>query len=616
MNTKQYIGVAACVLFGLSGCYQPPKRVTPPPAQQQVPQQAQNNQVPATVINTQGQDAAKMVQQPRYLDITDTQQLSLEDVTQEEVLPSMSYVNDRIFEYSRKLDRWKELDNQSLMVNVSQEDTEQMVRCFRSLQKVLGGYNELRESVLNMNRIPGSTGGTSRVSMGELQKKDIAFLESPCGRLLASGEDRAAGWEQREEGADLAQLEALIARYASNKEYEEVVQVWLQIPETQLDRVSLAARLSYANALMYLHQEEAAAEMYLQIVEQMSASKEQSTDLISLRKMLADLYTASGNFIAAEAQYKKISGDYNKVGEIEEWSQLQLSILERSLQGSPELTEYSGLLRNYLGFIPEKDGYKIVWQAEKFLQNYPYSAVASNADIIKTTALARADEWLNSFLAEVDASAEENKYQEAVDLLGTIPDDIIDEKKQVTLKARMDELMLAEAVDRETQKLARVQELQRKWNSGMLLVKGERFDEAIDIFTEMLETEYGVKAEEKIDEVSLLAARADRRKAADLFIRYTKTEDVEAQKKLLIESRRMLKDILVKYPEVDITEKVRGNIKRVEQEMNSIDPNLLSIADNGAGYTPTQPTDAFDIQMRPEAPVQEPSPILEVPLEN
>lgn len=616
MKKIKYITVAACALLGLSGCYQPPKRVTPPPAQQQVPPQVQNSQVSPTVINPQAENGTKMSQQPRYLDITDTQQLSLEEVTQEEVLPSMSYVNDRIFEYSRKLDRWKELDNQSLMVNVSQEDTEQMVRCFRSLQKVLSGYNEIREGVLNMNRIPGSSGGTSRVSMGELQKKDIAFLESPCGRLLTSGDDRAAGWEQREEGADLSQLEALIARYASNKEYEEVVQVWLQIPKSQLDRVSLAARLSYANALMYLHQEEAAAEMYLQIVEQMSASKEQSTDLISLRKMLADLYTASGNFIAAEAQYKKISGDYNKVGEIEEWSQLQLSILERSLQGSPELTEYSGLLRNFLGFIPEKDGYKIVWQADKFLQSYPYSAVASNADIIKTTALARADEWLNGFIEEVDAFSRENKYQEAVDLLATIPDDIIDEKKQVELKGRMDELMLAEAVERETVKLAKVQELQRKWNSGMLLVKGERFDEAIDIFTEMLETEYGAKAEEKIGEVSLLAARADRRKAADLFIRYTKTADVEAKKKLLIESRRMLKDILVKYPEVEITEKVKGNIKRVEQEMNSIDPNLLSVADNGGGYISTPPTDAFDIQMSQEVPVQEPPPILEAPLEN
>ena len=78
-----------------------------------------------------------------------------------------------------------------------------------------------------------------------------------------------------------------------------------------------------------------------------------------------------------------------------------------------------------------------------------------------------------------------------------------------------------------------------------------------------------------------LAAREERRKAADLFIRYTKTNDVEGQKKLLIESRKILKEILVKYPDVDIAEKVRGNIKRVEQEMNAIDPTLLSKVDSG-----------------------------------
>ncbi len=33
--------------------------------------------------------------------------------------------------------------------------------------------------------------------------------------------------------------------------------------------------------------------------------------------------------------------------------------------------------------MPERDGYKIVWQAEKFLASYPYSPVVSNVDFIK-----------------------------------------------------------------------------------------------------------------------------------------------------------------------------------------------------------------------------------------
>lgn len=555
----------------------------------------------------------KEASSPPYLDISDNASVTVEEVTREEVLPSMEYVNDRIFEYGRKLDRWKELDNQSLVMNISQEDTEQMVHCFRSLQKVLAGYTAIRDSVLRTSSMPEGM-DVEGDGLGDLQKQDIAFLESPCGRMLSTEGDKAAGWEQREDGADLAQLEALIARYAQNHEYEEVVQVWLQIPESQLDRVSLPAKIYYANALKFLHQEEVAAQMYLQIVEQMSSSKEQSTDLISLRKMLADLYTASGNYSAAEEQYRKIAGDYQVVGKIDEWSKQQLSILARSLQGSPELKEYSGLLRNFLGFIPEKDGYKVVWQAEKFLQSYPYSAVASNVDIIKTESQARADAWFNGLLGNVEAQVESKEIQTAIDMLSAIPGDVIDESKQTEIKGRVDELVLAEAVNRETKKLAEVQELQRKWNSGMLLVKGERFDEAIDLFTEMLDTEYGERARQKITEVSLLAARADRRRAADIFIRYTKTTDTEAQKKLLIESRRLLKDILVKYPDVEIVDKVKGNIERVEQEMNRIDPNLLSIADNGIGNSGAAPAqDAFSVQ--PGSAQSSQLPIMETPLE-
>jgi len=121
-----------------------------------------------------------------------------------------------------------------------------------------------------------------------------------------------------------------------------------------------------------------------------------------------------------------------------------------------------------------------------------------------------------------------------------------------------------------------MQAQQRKWNDALLLIDKGKFDEAIEILTTVLDTDYALKADNKIAEVSLLAARAERRKAADLFIRFTKTTDIESRKKLLIESRRRLVDILVKYPDVGITEKVMGNIKRVEKEMNAIDPMLIS----------------------------------------
>jgi len=596
--------IVAITISSLGGCAVTQKQaVSPPPSQGTQPVPVYSQQVPEPKKSTQ----------PRYLDLSDQDDANgiTEDI--EVNLPSMAYINDRIFEYGRKLDRWKDLDAQSVTVDLAEEDAEQMVRCFRRLQNVLNGYSELRAKMLQAQKITTAV-QTSGNEIQVLQRQDIAFLENVCGRLLADSGDQSLGWNQREESADLGQLETLIDRYGSNGEYEEVIQVWQKIPMFQISRIQLRTKILYGNALMYLHQEEKAAEIYQQVVDQMSDSDEQATDLVSLRKVLADLYTASGNYKAAETQYKKISEDYLNLGGLEEWSKLQLSILDRSMEDSPELSEYSSLLRNFLGFIPEQDGYNVVWQAEKYLSSYPYSPVSSNADAIKDEATNIADRWFNSFMAEIDSLGTESKFQEALELLETMPIDIISAEKQLTVKAKNEELLLTEAVEKETEKMAKMQELQHQWNNGMVLAKGGRYDEAIVVFTNLLDTEYSIKAENKIEEIALEAAKTDRKKAAKLFIRFTKTTDVESQKALLIESRKLLKDILVKYPEVDIAPKVLGNIERVEQEMNSIDPGLIQFADQEQiGSREAGVEDAFEINPT-ETPLNQP-PISESTLQ-
>ena len=566
------IALTLCVAT-LSGCALPESpRVTPPP-----PVTTNTYQVPVAAA-PEDNTVTKTATRPRYLDVGVEQDDMIVEEDIEVVLPSMVYVNDRIFEYGRKLDKWKELDAKSVGLDVEEDEAAMMVRCFRRLQNVLNGYSDLRSKMLQAQRMTTAE-QISGSDLFQLQTADIEFLEGICGRLVSESEDQSTGWNKREEGADLSKLETLIDRYDESREYEEVIQVWLQIPAFQIPRVHVRAKIKYGNALMYLHQEEKATEVYREVVDQMSDSDEQATDLVSLRKILADLYTAAGDYKSAEIQYKKISEDYQNLGRLEEWSKLQLSILARSMDDSPELTEYSAMLRNYLGFIPDQDGYRVVWQTDKFLTNYPYSPVASNVDFIRESAMARADKWFNSFMAAVDSLGAEKKFDEALELLETMPTDIIDADKQLQLRGKNEELLLAAAVEKETDKMALIQELQHQWNNGMLLVKGGRYDEAINVFTNLLDSEYGVKAENKIKEISLQAAKADRKKAAGLFIRFTKTTDPESRKKLLIESRQMLRDILVKYPDAEIIPKVLGNIERVEQEMNLIDPNLITLAD-------------------------------------
>lgn len=608
MNIRyRTVTAAVCCSLFFSACAYDKKRIIQPgtssSTQQQAPTISEDLQSktvlePFPVSMKSGQRYENDVDNLSYVDAA----------TMKPVLPEMQYVKDRIFEYGRKLNRWKELDEQAVVIELDEAASEEMVRCFRDLQKVLNGYNRIQDALLQQDFMDASAMISGEEVM-HLGQRDITFLESGCGRLLKSEDDKGAGWARRDKQADLPQIETLIERYSGSEEFEEVIQVWQQIPDNQLDRVHLNTRISYGNALMSLHQEEEASEVYQRIVDLMSASDDQRTDILSLRKILADLYAASGDYDKAEKQYHEISNDYKALSSIESWAILQLSILERSEPGSPELEEYSSLLRNHLGFSPQRDGYKLVWQADKFLADYPYSAVASNIDIIRSSAQNRADNWLMDFLLEVDLLAREERFQDALLKMETLQEDILSGEKLIEIRKKSDDLTLAEAVHSETKKIEKMQALQREWNEALLLIDKGSYDEAIELLTTMLDSEYGLKADNKIAEAALHAARAERRKAADLFIRFTKTTDLESQKKLLIDSRRHLVDILVKYPDVGITDKVMGNIKRVEKEMNRIDPGLIAHAElvgGDDGINKRGAEDAFDIPTRGQEEFQTP----------
>jgi len=493
----------------------------------------------------------------------------------ERLMPSVEYVKSRIAQYNKKMDRWRVRDSQAAVLRIPAGESEKMVGCFHDLQKVLNGYNRLHDLLLQQASMSTTSGLISAKEIYDLQQSDIAFLDGPCGQVVAVDDGRGAGWIKSEAQGDLSPVEAVIAQHASRGEFEELIQVWRQMPEATATRVQLNSRILYGNALMVLQQEEEAAKVFRQIVDQMTTPDGQAADLLSMRKILADLYVASGNYKDAEAQYIAISAEYKNMARVEEWAILQRSILERSDQQGPELKEYSDLLKSSLGFNPAKDGYTVVWQADKFLQTYPYSPVASNVDLIRTAAREKADKWSKNVLTEADELAGQKHYKDALGKLETVPGVIVNAETQQKITQKTGDLALAEKLESESVKLAKTQDLDRQWNEGLRLMEAAQYDKAIEVFTPMLETEYAAKVEKKIAEAALLAAEAERRAAADVFIRFTRAPDVESKKKLLIESRKRLLDILVKYPEVEITEKVIGNIKRVEKEMNAIDPSLV-----------------------------------------
>lgn len=508
--------------------------------------------------------------------------------TEIEPLISEDYVNQRLEEYGKKLERWKELDAASVNQDLTQEQSTEIISCFRKLQKVIGGYNSLRTSFLHGENI-----NPERVS--QIQQEDIRFIDSECGPMLANSKGADMSWAS-ESTQGLESIEGLILEYSKRGDYENVLQTWQKVPKNQQQRLSLDTHVQYAKALTYLRQEQGSISIYKGLLDSM-AGAEQNLNPLSLHKSIADLYTASGNYTQAKRHYNAINSIYNDSTALKDWSTLQLSILARSGSDAKELRAYSTLLRDYLAFIPAKDGYKITEEANTFLKDYPYTPVASNVEKIKSDSLNQADLWYNGLEDRVEDYKSNNQYEEAINYLQAIPLALFPSDKAANITKKIEELLLADAIDRETQRMAQVQDLQKQWNNGMLLVTAERYDESLAVFETLLGTDYENRAQIKIDEISLTAAKNERRKAADTYIRYTKTSDIESQKKLLISARKTLMDILVKYPNVEIIGKVNKNIERVEQELLAIDPDILSTiqSQEAMQQRTASPTEIIDI---------------------
>lgn len=575
MSRWTYLILLVCLPLTLNGCSLPQKRsveaVDPSLSRQERPAKTKRGEEVAIRPHEEGRESG-MIQSERLP--------AASVVGVGPYLPSAEEVAARIAAYNNKLERWRQRDSQAAVTRMSVDESEKMVQCFQELQRVLNGYNRLHELLVVQPSLPGSrpTATITTKEILDLQRSDIAFVDGICGQMVGVEEMSSAGWIPGEREDGLASMEAAMAQYAAMGQDEELVRTWRQIPDAATARLRLDTRIFAAKALIAMQQEEEAAGVLRRIVDQAVLPDGQSAELLVVRKMLADLHVALGRYPDAEVNYLEILKIYGELGRIEEWSVLQLAILKKNDRNDPELRDYADLLKKYLAFNPAKDGYIIVWQADSFLQKYPYSPVASNVDRLRNSSRELADRWFKNAatgaaVPAVQAQPDQAEPSSSGSVLGAVVSPEPQGARGSVGQAEM--IQSVEPVRSEGAGAIDPQVMEGIWNEGIVFMEGAQYDQAIEKFRLLLGGEYSAKAEKKIAEASLLAAEEERRKAADIFIRFTKASDTESKKKLLIEARSRLLSILKKYPGVEIREKILGNIKRVEKEMDAIDPTLL-----------------------------------------
>ena len=487
------------------------------------------------------------------------------------MLPVLTHINERIFSYEQKLAAWKPQVEED-WVPGSGEKSDAADGCRRQMQVILDQYNDLHRQLLQRDSVT-----TADLLKGEtllnLERQDFQFLESDCN---APEPDEQAVVPGRSTGEALSgqKAQAISDAYAAGdyektiREYEDLLGETFQDPPYEVS-------LSYGKALMKTGRESDSRKVFKDLLARIRQN-DQALWEFQLMRLIGDLDFALGTYDSAKSQYNEIVRIYKELSEKNNWAKQQLSALNVADEQSEEVKAYSELLRSYLAYNPARDGFNVVRKAEDFVDTYPYSLVASSADHLVNLSREKAEQWYQDLLQQVNDLAAEEKYQEALLVLERVPRTILPLEKQQELAARSTELTTTEAITRETRQLAQEQQLQEDWNSGMTFLERKEYDQAIEAFSKLLDSSYGDRARTRIDEAANLAAREDRKRAAELFVRSNRTSDLESRKKLLFSSRQLLQDILIKYPQSDLVNKVQRNLQRIDKEINAIDPSLLS----------------------------------------
>ncbi|WP_456386186.1 hypothetical protein [Desulfolithobacter sp.] len=501
------------------------------------------------------------------------------------LMPVLALINDRIYAYEQKLEKWKEFSAQVEKLGLDSE-REKITSCQEQLQGIYVGYNGLHEVLLQEDRVDAARLLAAR-SLVELEKKDIEFLEGDCPALI-SGSGRAT-LKATTLSRTLKEVRDAIDQAMSGDEYDEVIRLYREFTAGSEQQPPYDMTYRYGMALLKSREDEAARDVFLGLLEELKRQDVVGRQF-ELMQLVGDLQFGMEEYGPAKRQYNDIIDTYGRLEEKNEWALQQLASLDVADQQADEVRAYADLLRAYLEYTPERDGYLVVEKARSFIDSYPYSPVTSAVDRLLKTVMDQADTWFNSsIMARIETLAGEKKYQDALELLQDVDRGILPPEKQQLLKEKVRELTTLQAIEAETQRLKREQELQEQWNMAMAHLEAKEYDQAIEIFSSFLDNpSYAGKARQRIDEAARLAAQEDRRRAAELFVRANRTHDLESRKKLLFASRRLLQDILVKYPQTGLTDKVKRNLQRIEEEIAAIDPALLDNPTTVDG-TPVEP---------------------------
>ncbi|MEA2113793.1 MAG: hypothetical protein U9P36_00215 [Thermodesulfobacteriota bacterium] len=515
------------------------------------------------------------------------------------LLPALSRINDRISAYDQKLHSWQGISNRMYFLNLAPEQLEKLSTCRRQVTDLLADYTKIRDQLLRDQPMDVSRRLLNR-SLPKIHKKDIAYIEGDCPRLLTeSGYSPVTGRTE----VGMPSLESSMAAALARGDYGQVISSFQALSLPPGEQPDYVVSYNYVVALMKSGREQEAHRVLAELLDRLR-QQDQAKMEPKLLQLLGDLEFGLGDYRSARSRYQELERLYGGLRGHSVWARQQLQALDAATSHGVEIRAYAALLLGSLAYNPQRDGFTVVQQAQAFQQSFPVSVVGSSVSDLARKAGKEAEQWFAGVLEQVDRLSSQQNNQEALLLIERIPATILPLDKQAILKLKKGSLTAiatgsienSDTIQEEildvtdpftpavpsnggqavgpgsgSSEHVSVTALQETWNQGMTDMQAKEYDRAIEIFTGLLNTSYGTKARIQIEEASRLAAQDDRKKAAELFVRSSRTTDPGARKQLLLSSRALLEEILRKYPQSGLEDKVRRNLNRIDQELGTIE---------------------------------------------
>lgn len=487
------------------------------------------------------------------------------------VLPSVASVNQRRMIYADKLAQWETLSAQAAELDLGNRMPSRWPDCFAAIAELSRAYSALNEVLVAQD----SSAVDVEPPTGEpwqIYQADIAFLEGGCEQVFLAGAELVRGVAARDSDTVVGNSEATVAKYAEEGRYEDVITAYHDLVNAQPDRAFAAnTNKIYGLALLRTGKFETAAQVLATVLENMRPSNEER----SLRRLVADLLLASGSLDEAQRHYRKLADYFESRKGDDRWVADQLALLGGVDVTSPEFPLYLEGLKGYLAFdghhIPQ--GMREV--VEKMEGDFRESPLTDQARQMLGQLEDLIREWAAARLDEVDLFVANNDYGAARALLEQMLFDDLPGPVHDTVQGAMDNLLQAEARYQEEQRAIQAQALAALWDKALWLLDSQKYDEAIESFIELLGTAYDAPARARIKTAAEMASIEMRRKSANIFVRARNERDDERKRQLLLESWQLLHDITIKYPEVELIDKVRQNLAIIEKHIELFDPTML-----------------------------------------